>query len=112
MTAEMYTHCRQELEDALESGDEKRIKAAEGRILTGIMECQYKTSERVKNMVTDLAEIMKDHGAMKKSHLEYQNEKAEKRGAKKMLALLKYLAVIAGSGGGGAALMKFLAQLN
>lgn len=109
MTEEMYSHCKQELEDAIESGDEKRIKAAEGRILTGIMECQYKTSDRVKHMVKDIAEIMKDHGSMLKSHLQYQEDRAERRGATKMLQLIKWLVAVGGSGGVGAALMKFLA---
>lgn len=108
MTQEMYTHCRAELEDAIESGDERRIKAAEARILTGIMECQLKTSERVKSVVGDIAKIMQDHGAMKAACLEYRTEKAERRGAAKMMAVVKYLAVVVGSGGGGAAIMKLI----
>lgn len=112
MTEEMYTHCKRELEDAIASKDEMRIKAAEGRILTGIMECQYKTSDRVKRMVADIAEIMQDHGAMLKSHHQYQQDRAERRGARKMLQLLKWAATIAGSGGIGAGAMKFLSTLN
>lgn len=112
MTEEMYSHCKRELEDAVESKDELRIKAAEARILTGIMECQYKTSERVKKMVADISEIMQDHGAMLKSHLEYQTEKAEKRGAKKMLQFIKWLVAVGGSGGIGATLMKILTTAN
>lgn len=112
MTAEMYNHCRKELEDALASKDEMRIKAAEGRILTGIMECQYKTSDRVKKMVADIAEIMQDHGAMLKSHHQYQEDRAERRGAKKMLQLIKWAVTIIGSGGLGAGAMKFLSSIN
>lgn len=112
MTVEMYTHCKRELEDAIASGDGVRIKAAEGRILTGIMECQYKTSERVKTMVHDLGEIMKDHGAMLKSHKQYQADRAERRGAKKMLELLKYIIAIAGGSGGTAAVLKLAGSLN
>lgn len=112
MTEEMYSHCKRELEDAIDSGDEMRIKAAEGRILTGIMECQYKTSDRVKKMVADIAEIMKDHGAMKKSHIQYQHDRAERQGARKMLQAIKWLATIAGSGGLGAGVMKVLSSIN
>lgn len=112
MTAEMYNHCKKELEDALDSKDEMRIKAAEGRILTGIMECQYKTSERVKKMVSDIAEIMQDHGAMLKSHHQYQEDRAERRGARKMLQLIKWLVAIGGSGGVGAGIMKVLQSIN
>lgn len=112
MTEEMFSHCKRELEDAIKSGDELRIKAAEGRILTGIMECQYKTSDRVKHMVQDIAEIMKDHGAMLKSHLQYQEDRAERRGARKMLQFVKWIIAIAGSGGAGATVMKILQTVN
>lgn len=112
MTEEMYSHCKRELEDAIASKDELRIKAAEARILAGIMECQYKTSDRVKKMVRDIAEIMQDHGAMKKSHLQYQADRAERRGVKKFLQLLKWLVAIGGSGSMGAGIVKFLQSVN
>lgn len=112
MTKEMYEHCKTELEDAIASGDNPRIKAAECRILTGIMECQYKTSERVKGMVNDIALIMQDHDAMVKSHKQYQNDRAERRGAKKMLQVIKWGLAILSSGGAGAGLLKFVQSLN
>jgi hypothetical protein len=70
-----------------------------------MMECIAHQSNRVK-------EIMKDHADMVKSHLQYKEECAERRGAKKMLAIIKWLIAIAGSGTGGAYLMKFLEATN
>lgn len=70
-----------------------------------MMECIAHQSNRVK-------EIMKDHADMVKSHLLYKEERAERRGAKKMLGIVKWLIAILGSGGSGAAIMKFLEVSN
>lgn len=70
-----------------------------------MMKCIAHQSNRVK-------EIMKDHADMVKSHLQYKEECAERRGAKKMLAIIKWLAAITGSGAGGAYLMEFLKASN
>lgn len=70
-----------------------------------MMECIAHQSTRVK-------EIMKDHADMVKSHLQYKEERAERRGAKKMLAIIKWLVAITGSGAGGAYLMEFLKASN
>lgn len=70
-----------------------------------MMECIAHQSNRVK-------EIMKDHADMVKSHLQYKEECAERRGAKKVFAVLKWIAAITGSGAGGAYLMEFLKATN
>lgn len=70
-----------------------------------MMTCIAHQSGRVK-------EIMKDHADMVKSHLQYKEECAERRGAKKVFAVLKWIAAITGSGAGGAYLMEFLKATN
>jgi hypothetical protein len=70
-----------------------------------MMECIAHQSNRVK-------EIMKDHADMVKSHLQYKEECAERRGAKKMLNVIKWAIAILGSGGSGAAVMKFIETVN
>lgn len=70
-----------------------------------MMTCIAHQSGRVK-------EIMKDHADMVKSHLQYKEECAERRGAKKMLGVIKWIMAVAGSGTGGAFLMKFLQATN
>lgn len=104
MTLEDVKHFTQEIKDAVKSGDASRIQCAHARILVSMMDCQAKTADRVKEMYAVMADISRDHGAMLKSHMEYQTERAERRGAQKMLTLLKYLAVIGGSGTIGAVL--------
>jgi excinuclease UvrABC helicase subunit UvrB len=70
-----------------------------------MMTCIAHQSKRVKD-------IMKDHADMVKSHLRYKEECAERRGAKKVFAFLKWIAAITGSGAGGAYLMEFLKASN
>jgi predicted solute-binding protein len=70
-----------------------------------MMTCIAHQSKRVK-------EIMKDHADMVKSHLRYKEECAERRGVKKMLAIIKWLAAITGSGAGGAYLMELIKASN
>jgi hypothetical protein len=55
---------------------------------------------------------MKDHADMVKSHMQYKEECAERRGAKKMLNVIKWAIAILGSGGSGAAVMKFIETVN
>lgn len=104
MTREDVEHYTQEIKDAVKSGDRSRVQCAHARILVSMMDCQAKTADRVKEMYTVVTDIKRDHTAMFQSHQQYQTERAERRGAQKMLTLLKYLAVIGGSGTLGALL--------
>lgn len=68
-----------------------------------IMECIAHQSDRVKL-------IMKDHDAMVHTHKMYLKEHAEMQGVKKALGWVKYILAIGGSGGAGAAIMKFFSN--
>lgn len=70
-----------------------------------MMECIAHQSSRVK-------EIMKDHADMVESHLIYREELAERKGAKKMLAIIKWFIAIFGSGGIGAGVLKIIQEMN
>lgn len=50
MTLEMQNALKRELDGAMESGDDKRIRCAQSNILLALMDCQRKTSERVKRL--------------------------------------------------------------
>ena len=50
MTLEQQESLKRELDGAMESGDENRIRCAQGNILLALMDCQRKTSERVKKI--------------------------------------------------------------
>lgn len=51
MTVELKNECSQALDDAIESGDENQVLRALARSNKALMECQLKTSNRVKNLV-------------------------------------------------------------
>ncbi|MCQ2299969.1 MAG: hypothetical protein MJZ81_07600 [Bacteroidales bacterium] len=50
MTLEQQESLARELDGAMESGDPKRITCAQSNILLSLMDCQRKTSERVKRL--------------------------------------------------------------
>lgn len=50
MTIEQQQSLTRELDGAMESGDSKRIACAQSNILLAVMDCQRKTSERVKRL--------------------------------------------------------------
>lgn len=112
MTQEDVKHYTQEIKDAVQSGDEARIRCAHARILVSMMDCQAKTADRVKEMYKSVGDILRDYPDILKSHKQYQNEQAEKRGAKKMLAFVKYILIIGGSSGAGAAILELLKTTN
>lgn len=84
-----------------ESDRNKALQTAYDHRDEMMMTCIAHQSKRVK-------EIMKDHADMVKSHLQYKEERAERRGAKKMLNIIKWAITILGSGGGGAAVMSLV----
>jgi hypothetical protein len=88
-----------------EADRNKSLQAAYDHRDEMMMTCIAHQSGRVK-------EIMKYHEDMVKSHLQYKEECAERRGAKKMLAVIKWLVAITGSGAGGAYLMELLKASN
>lgn len=50
MTIEQQESLTRELDGAMKSGDPKRICSAQSNILLAVMDCQRKTSERVKRL--------------------------------------------------------------
>lgn len=110
MTKEDVDHFTAEIKDALKSKDVDRIRCAQARITISMMDCQQKTAERVKKVVEVVDKIDGEHKAMYKSHLQYQTELIERRGAEKLLKAIKYITIIGSSGGIGAAIMKALSQ--
>lgn len=50
MTIEQQESLTRELDGAMASGDDKRIRCAQSNILLAVMDCQRKTSERVKRL--------------------------------------------------------------
>lgn len=105
MTDEQIKNWKRERDIAREIADEDSRKKALEQVYDHrdemMMECIAHQSNRVK-------EIMKDHADMLKSHKQYQEERAEMRGIKKALNMMKWIAAVGGSGGIGAAIMKIL----
>lgn len=50
MTVEQQKSLERELQGAMESGDENRIRCAQANILLALIDCQRKTAERVKKL--------------------------------------------------------------
>lgn len=50
MTLEMQESLKRELDGAMESGDENRIRCAQSNILLALMACQCKTGDRLKKL--------------------------------------------------------------
>lgn len=101
MTDEMMHLCEQQMQDAIESGEQKRIWQAFARANTAMMECQHKTrgtqKEMNKDMQTlrsDMINIKGDVAEMKASHKEFQALKERGRGA----AWMGRIALVAGGG--------------
>ena len=80
MTKELKETLDDEIKDALESGDEARINRCTARYVRAIGDCNYKTSDRVKTLVTEINTIgstiktlSQDLEPMKKSHNKFKN---------------------------------------
>lgn len=89
MTQEMKQILDEEIETAIESGDENRLRRVMARYIMAIGDCQYKTSNRVKSVKdtvedvqTDIGHIKEEIKPMKESHLKYQAELQQRKGAK------------------------------
>lgn len=71
-----------------------------------MMTCIAHQSKRVKDQGSQIDVIMQHHNAMVRSHKAFQamlaNEKSEKEFLKKILAVVKWIAALGGSGGIGA----------
>ena len=50
MTLEQQDSLKRELDGAMKSGDEARIRCAQSNILLALMDCQRKTADRVKKL--------------------------------------------------------------
>ena len=57
MTKELKDTLDDEIKDALESGDEARINRCTARYVRAIGDCNYKTADRVKSLVSDITSI-------------------------------------------------------
>ena len=91
MTLELQQTLGRELDDAIASGDAKRIDRAHTNILLALIDCQRKTAERVKELHRDAtARRHKIEGAA---------------------VLWKVLQLLAASGG-GAVVLKMISQAN
>lgn len=91
MTKEQQEYLARDLEDAMTSGDEKRIDRAHSNILLALIDCQRKTADRVKELMID--------ADRRKNRLEGASW------------LWKVLQVVAASGG-GAIILKLLSATN
>ena len=50
---EQQEYLSRDLEDAMSSGDERRIDRAHSNILLALIDCQRKTADRVKDLVIE-----------------------------------------------------------
>lgn len=77
-----------------------------------LMTCIAHQSGRVKAQGKQIEDIMQHHNAMVQSHKTFQSmlakEKYEKDTYKKILAVIKWVVALGGSGGIGAAITKFI----
>lgn len=64
MTLEMQESLKRELEGAMKSGDDNRIRCAQSNILLALMDCQRKTSDRVKKLTWKLLAALSGGGGI------------------------------------------------
>ena len=64
MTLEQQESLRRELDGAMASGDDARIRCAQSNILLALMDCQRKTSDRVKKLTWKLFAILSGAGGV------------------------------------------------
>lgn len=107
MTKELKETLDEEIKDALESGDEARINRCTARYVRAIGDCNYKTSDRVKGLVsnidaisTNLEKLSTDLEPMKKSHQKFQSMLNEKTIVCKWLGIGKKILVAVVAVGG------------
>ena len=91
MTLELQQTLGRELDDAINSGDAKRIDRAHSNILLALIDCQRKTADRVKEL----------HG----------ESTAKKHRIEGATMLWKLLQLIAASGG-GAIVLKLITHMG
>ena len=91
MTKEQQEYLARDLEDAMTSGDAKRIDRAHSNILLALIDCQRKTADRVKELMID--------ADRRKNRLE---------GASWLWKVLQLFA----ASGGGAIILKLLSATN
>ena len=87
MTAEMYDYISREFEEAEKAGDEERMSRIMVRAILAMLDCQRKTSDRVKEILA-----------------REETAKAKLSGAKLAWDALKILS----AAGGGALVLKLL----
>lgn len=88
MTIEQKEMLDEEIETAMESGDENRLRRVMARYIMAIGDCQHKTSNRVKSVKDTIEEVQEDVShikeeikPMKKSHNRYTAECEQRKGA-------------------------------
>ena len=64
MTYEMQEALKRELDGAMESGDENRIRCAQSNILLALMDCQRKTGDRVRKLTWKFLAILSGGGGV------------------------------------------------
>lgn len=79
MNAQMANHLKVELSDAIEAHDKEKIDKTMARAMGELVDCQFKTSERVKNI-----EVLIDR------------QKARLEGAQIAMKALKWAGLIGG----------------
>lgn len=101
MTKDLKDILDKEITDALDSNDEGRIFRCTARYIQAIGDCQYKTSDRVKNIKTmcentqiDVKQLRDEITPMKESHEQFQSIITEKNIIKKWFKYVKW-AIIA-----------------
>lgn len=88
MTIEQKEMLDEEIETAMNSHDEDRLRRVMARYIMAIGDCQYKTSNRMKSVKettetvqVDVKHIKEEIKPMKKSHEQYQAELQQRKGA-------------------------------
>lgn len=99
MTQELQETLDKEIDDAVESNDEGRIRRCTARYVKAIGDCQKKSSDRIKAIVasvntieTNVVKLSTEIAPMKKSHEQFQEMMIEKRAMFKLLKWLKWIA--------------------
>lgn len=102
MTEEMQKHIEDEIESAIESGDQARIQRVMARSFVSMVDCQRKTADRVKVMKSCQEECvaLRRHEKEEREEIAKAHEDGAKKGAKLVLEILKgLLGILAGGGG-------------
>ena len=90
MTQELQETLDKEIDEAIASNDDARIRRCTARYVKAIGDCQKKSSDRIKTIVQSVSTIETSIEPMKESHKQFQEMLVEKKAMIKIFKWLKW----------------------